>query len=74
MAQANAFTAADSSQQLESGTGSDSAGHSMDQALKAEAAAAVESVLKKSRINKLEKLIICVLHIPTAMLIVIICT
>jgi len=49
VAQANVSTAADSSQQLESGTGSDSAGHSMDQALKAGAAAAVESVLKKEQ-------------------------
>ena len=48
VAQAKASTAADPSQQPESGTGSDSAGQSMDQALKA-GAAAVESVLKKEQ-------------------------
>jgi hypothetical protein len=49
VAQANASSAADSSQQLESGTGSDSAKLSMDQALEAGATAAVESALKKEQ-------------------------
>jgi hypothetical protein len=49
VAQANAFTTADPCQQPERGTGSGIAGQSMDQALKAEAAAAVESVLKKEQ-------------------------
>jgi hypothetical protein len=49
VAQANASTSANPSQQPESGTGSDNAGQSMDQALKAGAAAAVESVLKKEQ-------------------------
>jgi len=49
VAQTNASTTADSSQQLESGTNRDSAGQSMGQGLKAGAAAAVESVLKKEQ-------------------------
>ncbi len=44
VAQVNGSIAADPSQQPESDTGSDSAGQSMDQALKAGVAAEVESV------------------------------
>ena len=54
VAQTNASSAADPSQQPENDTGSDSAAQSMDLAIKAGAAAAIESVLKKDQ-NKLPK-------------------
>ena len=49
VAQADASTADGSSQQPQSGAGSDSAQPSMDQALKAGAAAAIDSVFKEER-------------------------